>query len=164
MFIFFTFICPCITNIIPNYNQQDATFLDLFIYFYRRSTLSGGSSAHHQEHITVHTDQFWFQLMHHNFTLLTKSLYITIMHGQQHIKICTAKQAKDIHRYKTTKIKLYRINAAVWFNKTCRLKQPTPKYSNIKVNGNNVKAERTRVLHKPTNRTVLIRDDVEPVV
>ena len=47
-------ICPCIANIIPNYNQQDATFLDLFI-----STddlhVSGGSSAHHQEHITVHT-------------------------------------------------------------------------------------------------------------
>jgi len=27
------FICPCIVNIIPNYNQQDATFLDLFILF-----------------------------------------------------------------------------------------------------------------------------------
>ena len=40
--------------LILNYNQQDATFLDLFI-----STdvlrVSGGSSAHHQEHITVHT-------------------------------------------------------------------------------------------------------------
>jgi len=39
---------------IPNYNQKDVTFLDLFI-----STdalhVSGGSSAHHQEHITVHT-------------------------------------------------------------------------------------------------------------
>ena len=49
-----TFIGPCIVNTIPNYNQQDATFLDLFI-----STdalhVSGGSSAHHQEHITVHT-------------------------------------------------------------------------------------------------------------
>jgi len=36
-------------NIITNYSQQDATFLDLFI-----STdalhVSGGSSAHHQEH------------------------------------------------------------------------------------------------------------------
>ena len=47
------FICPCILNIIPNYNQQDATFLDLFIstdalYF------PGGSSAYHQEHITAH--------------------------------------------------------------------------------------------------------------
>ena len=41
-------------NIIPNYNQQDATFLDLFI-----STdalhVSGDPTAHHQEHITVHT-------------------------------------------------------------------------------------------------------------
>jgi hypothetical protein len=39
---------------IPNYNQEDVTFLDLFI-----STdalhVSGGSSAQHQEHITVHT-------------------------------------------------------------------------------------------------------------
>jgi len=28
--------------------------------------------------LTVHysNDQFWFQLMHHNFTLLTKSLYM----------------------------------------------------------------------------------------
>jgi len=45
-----TFICPCIINIIPNYNQQDATFLD-FIYFYRRSTcfrwfLRPSSGAH----------------------------------------------------------------------------------------------------------------------
>jgi hypothetical protein len=40
--------------LIPNYNQQDATFLDLFI-----STaalhVSGGSSTHHQEHKTIHT-------------------------------------------------------------------------------------------------------------
>ena len=47
-------ICPRILNIIPNYNQKYATFLDLFI-----STdalhVSGGYSGHHQEHITVHT-------------------------------------------------------------------------------------------------------------
>jgi hypothetical protein len=40
---------------LPNYSQQDAKFLDLFI-----STdavhVSGGSSAPHQEHLTVHTD------------------------------------------------------------------------------------------------------------
>jgi len=41
-------------NIIPNYSQQDATFLDLFI-FTDALQVSGGSSAHHQEHITVHT-------------------------------------------------------------------------------------------------------------
>jgi len=40
-------------NVIPNYSQQDATFLEFI------STdavhVSGGYSAHHQEHITVHT-------------------------------------------------------------------------------------------------------------
>ena len=30
-FVHLTFVCPYITNTIPNYNQQDATFLDLFI-------------------------------------------------------------------------------------------------------------------------------------
>ena len=41
-------------NIIPNYSQQDATFLDLFI-FTDALYVSGGSSAHHQEHISLHT-------------------------------------------------------------------------------------------------------------
>jgi len=57
-----TFICPCITNIFPCYNEQDATFLDLFI-----STdavhVSGGSSAHHQEHKAV---QYSFQVLSTN--------------------------------------------------------------------------------------------------
>jgi hypothetical protein len=34
-------------NIIPNYSQQNATFLDLFI-FTDALRFSGGSSAHHQ--------------------------------------------------------------------------------------------------------------------
>jgi hypothetical protein len=38
----------------PNYSQQDATFFDLFI-FTDVLHVSGGSSAHHQEHTTVHT-------------------------------------------------------------------------------------------------------------
>jgi hypothetical protein len=40
--------------IIPNYSQQDATFLDLFI-FTEALHVSGGFSSHHQEHLTVHT-------------------------------------------------------------------------------------------------------------
>jgi hypothetical protein len=40
-------------NIIPNYSQQNSTFLDLFI-FTDTLNISGGSSTHHQEHITVH--------------------------------------------------------------------------------------------------------------
>jgi len=41
-------------NIIPNYSQRDATFLDLFIFTFAVH-VSGGFSAHHQECITVHT-------------------------------------------------------------------------------------------------------------
>jgi len=39
---------------VPNYSQQEATFLDIFI-FTDALHVSGGSSAHHQEHITGHT-------------------------------------------------------------------------------------------------------------
>jgi len=41
-------------NIISNYGQEDATFLDSFI-FTNALHVSGRSSAHHQQHITVHT-------------------------------------------------------------------------------------------------------------
>jgi hypothetical protein len=41
-------------NVIPNYSQQDTTFLGLFI-FTDALYVSGGSSTHHQEHISVHT-------------------------------------------------------------------------------------------------------------
>jgi len=41
-------------SVIPNYSQQDATFLDSIIFAVALH-VSGGSSAHHQEHITVHT-------------------------------------------------------------------------------------------------------------
>jgi hypothetical protein len=43
-----------IRNIITNYSQQDATFLDLFI-FTDGLHVSSGSSAHHQEHTTIYT-------------------------------------------------------------------------------------------------------------
>ena len=39
------------------------------------------------------------------------------MHGQQNIKIGDAKQAKQVHQYKNTKIKLYKCNAAIWCKK-----------------------------------------------
>jgi len=38
----------------PSYSQQDATFFILLI-FTDALHVSGGFSAHHQEHITVHT-------------------------------------------------------------------------------------------------------------
>jgi hypothetical protein len=41
-------------NIIPYYSQQDAMFLDL-LSFTDALQVSGVSSVHHQEQITVHT-------------------------------------------------------------------------------------------------------------
>jgi len=57
------------------------------------------------------------------------------MHGTTSLKLIDAKHAKYIYRYKSIKRKLYRINAAIWYNKTCRQRQLTPAYVNICING-----------------------------
>ena len=53
-------LCVCVVCIrihlllfLPNYNQQDVTFPDLFISTYALH-FSRCSSTHHQEHITIH--------------------------------------------------------------------------------------------------------------
>ena len=56
------------------------------------------------------------------------------MHGLQNIKFG---DAKPTHQFKNINIKLYKTNAAIWYNKMCRLKQLTPNYIHVKVNGNN---------------------------
>ena len=48
------FVCPCMINAFTKYNQRDATFLNLFSS-QDALHVSGGSSAHHQKHKTVHT-------------------------------------------------------------------------------------------------------------
>jgi hypothetical protein len=50
------------------------------------------------------------------------------MHGQPNIKTCIVKQAEQLFKYKKIKIKLYKNNAAIWYNKTCSIKQLTPNY------------------------------------
>jgi hypothetical protein len=42
------------------------------------------------------------------------------MYGSRNIEFVNAKQAKEIYTHKNTKRKLYKINAAIWYNKTCR--------------------------------------------
>ena len=61
-----------------------------------------------------------------------------------HASTCDAKQAKQVYQYNKTKIKLYKSNAAIWYNKTCRIKQLIPTYVNIRVNGNNPRFQRTK--------------------
>jgi hypothetical protein len=65
------------------------------------------------------------------------------MHGQQNIKFVNAQQAKQVYRYKNAKEKLYKTNAAIWYNKTCRPKQLTPEYISIKINGDNPQCRKT---------------------
>ena len=69
-----------------------------------------------------------------------------MMRGHTYIKFACAKQAKDAHAYKNTKRRLYKTTAAVWFNKTCKIKQITPTYMSIKINGNNRQDRNTNPL------------------
>jgi hypothetical protein len=59
-----------------------------------------------------------------------------IMHGM-YIKTVETQQARMYNIYKNIKLKLLKTNTAIWYNKLCKAKQLTPKYSHIKVNGNN---------------------------
>jgi len=45
-----------------------------------------------------------------------------MMHGQQNVKFFSAKQATQIYKFKNIKTKLYKNNAAIWYNNTCRLR------------------------------------------
>jgi hypothetical protein len=54
------------------------------------------------------------------------------MHGPVNDRFINAKQVKGTYQYRKIKRKLYKINAAIWFNKICREKQPAPKYISIK--------------------------------
>jgi len=47
-----TSVCPCIANIFAAYNQEDATFHNLFLY--DALHISDGFSVHHQELKTAH--------------------------------------------------------------------------------------------------------------
>jgi hypothetical protein len=42
------------------------------------------------------------------------------MHGPENVKFVNAQQAKQIHQYNNIKEKLYKTNAAIWYNKTYR--------------------------------------------
>ena len=59
------------------------------------------------------------------------------MHGTMNVKFINAKQVKEVYQYRNIKRKLYKTNAAIWYNKTCKQNQLKPKYVNIRINGNN---------------------------
>jgi len=53
------------------------------------------------------------------------------MHGVT-MKFIEARQTKLCNTYKNTRLKLLRANAALWFNKVCRLKHLKPNYIHFK--------------------------------
>ena len=70
------------------------------------------------------------------------------MHGET-IKIMNAKQAKLNNNYKNTKYRLLRTNAAIWYNKMCRMKQVKPGYIHVKIKGG-----RQRDNNRATNQAI----------
>jgi len=56
------------------------------------------------------------------------------MHGAT-IKAVSAQQAKLSNNYKNTRLKLLKTNAAIWFNKMCKVKQLKSNYINVKIHG-----------------------------
>jgi len=65
------------------------------------------------------------------------------MHGPMNIKFIDAQQAKDLYQFKNIEIKLYRTNAAVWYNKLCRQKELTPNYIKLQINGKSQQCQKT---------------------
>ena len=64
------------------------------------------------------------------------------MHGTTSLKFIDAKRQK-IHTTIRTSKGNYRINAAIWYNKTCRQRQLTPAYVNIRINGKRQQCQKT---------------------
>ena len=60
------------------------------------------------------------------------------------IEICNSEKAEQVYQYKNTKIKLHKNNAAICYNKTCRARQITPTYANIKLKGTNSRCQRAK--------------------
>jgi len=58
--------------------------------------------------------------------------------------VVNAKQAK-LNNYKNTRLKLLKTNAAIWFNKMCKVKQLKPNYINIKINGHKPQNKKTKI-------------------
>jgi len=50
---------------------------------------------------------------------------------------------KELYAFRNAKRKIYKTNAAIWFNKICRERQITPCYISININGNKQKYKNT---------------------
>jgi hypothetical protein len=60
------------------------------------------------------------------------------------IKFTNARQAKAVYKYKNSKEKLCKTNAAVWLNKICKTERLTPNYIQVKVSGTSRQSIKTK--------------------
>jgi hypothetical protein len=58
-----------------------------------------------------------------------------MMHGRMNVKFINAKQAKETYQQRNSKGKLYKTNAAIWYNEIYREEKLAPNYITIKING-----------------------------
>jgi hypothetical protein len=93
-------------------------------------------------HTHTHTHTYTYRIVY--FLVLMKLVNHFTTYGRNNLKVTNAQQARIIHRHKNTKQKLLKTNAAIRFNNMCRLKHLTPKYIQIKVNGNSTQSIHTR--------------------
>ena len=61
------------------------------------------------------------------------------------IKIVSAQQTELSNNYKNTRLKLLKMNAAIWFNKMCKVKQLKLNYITVKINGHRPQDKRTTI-------------------
>jgi hypothetical protein len=59
------------------------------------------------------------------------------MRGVNSVKLISDQQAKGTSIFKNTEGELLRTNAAIWFNKICKIDHLIPKYIHSKVGANN---------------------------
>ena len=69
---------------------------------------------------------------------IVKTVYHLVIYMQSNrihnIGLTTAQQAKIIRIQENMKIKLCKCVAAIWYNKTCKLRHLTPRYIHITIN------------------------------
>jgi len=112
----------------------------IIYYSFADLHVSSDIFAHHHEHLNCITASCITHLCRCRLVImgvLVLFVYYIMMHGNMNIRFINAKQAKGVHTYKSIKRKLYRTTTAIWFNKTCRDKQLTHNYINIRINDKN---------------------------
>jgi hypothetical protein len=56
---------------------------------------------------------------------------MNLMHGVDNFKIVLVQKTKRVNNYRNTKLKLFKVNATIWFHKQSLIYHVTPKHTQI---------------------------------